>query len=179
MAQAVKMIRDDMAQSAGQSQTLSAQRISYVQAPFATRETSFSWDTARFADGTYLIKITASDIASNPSDALTDEAVSEPFLVVNKPPVIIYAKDTMEVLADGRIKLSGIVTQEIVSVAAVQFRVDGGDWWSASSGDGIFDSRTESFDVITEPLGRGLHTVEIKAFSESGVTSSIKVDVGA
>ncbi|HAH86932.1 MAG TPA: hypothetical protein DCL60_06125, partial [Armatimonadetes bacterium] len=74
-------------------------------------------------------------------------------------------------------RLSGIVMQDTICVAAVQFRVDGGDWWSASSGDGIFDSWIESFSINTEPLGRGRHTIEIKAFSESGVTSSLMVEV--
>jgi hypothetical protein len=177
MTQAVKMIHDDMTQASGRNQPIPSQRVSYAQAPFATRQTSFSWDTSRFADGTYLIKVTASDIASNPQNALTDEAVSEPFLVVNRPPVILHARDMMQVLPDGRARLSGIVMQDTICVAAVQFRVDGGDWWSASSGDGIFDSWIESFSINTEPLGRGRHTIEIKAFSESGVTSSLMVEV--
>ncbi len=53
--------------------------------------TSYAWNTSDIPDGTYVVKVVASDKLSNPTGALTGEAVSEPFVVCNTPPsVTVY-----------------------------------------------------------------------------------------
>ena len=52
------------------------------------KETSFSWDTTEVPDGTYQIRVTASDKPSNPDGSLTAKAVSAPFLIANAVPTL-------------------------------------------------------------------------------------------
>jgi hypothetical protein len=55
----------------------------------ALRERQFSWDSTAFADGRYILRVTASDAPSNPpAEALTGENVSDSFLIDNTPPQI-------------------------------------------------------------------------------------------
>src|SRR5205085_4449464 len=52
------------------------------------RDTSKSWDTKSLPDGVYQIKVVASDALSNPTDALTGEAISDPIVLCNALPQI-------------------------------------------------------------------------------------------
>jgi hypothetical protein len=56
----------------------------------------------------------------------------------------------------------------INTLTAVQYRIDGGSWHSASSTDGAFDSGSESFLFTTPPLSDGTHLVETRAQNSVG-----------
>ncbi len=138
--------------------------------------TSTSWDTKTVPDGTYWLKVVASDRESNPTDPMTAEAISEPFIVCNAQPAIrITAR---QVLGSSRtFTLEGTVTQPLIAVTAVQYRVDGGDWIAAVPKDGLFDTSQEGFTLATSALTSGKHTVEVKAFNAAGGTATEKLDV--
>ena len=66
--------------------SLQAQHAAPPPAPAGTstngsgvKDTSFSWDTTEVPDGTYQLRVIASDKPSNPADALTAQAISSPF----------------------------------------------------------------------------------------------------
>lgn len=140
------------------------------------RETSKALDTKLLPDGVYTLKVVASDRISNPMDAQTTQLVSEPFVVCNTPPQVkLSAPQTLG--EGGSVTLEGTVTQNLVAVTAVQYRVDGGDWIAAVAKDGLFDSSQEGFTVVTLPLPKGKHTLEVAAFNTAGSKSIEKTTV--
>jgi sugar lactone lactonase YvrE len=141
-----------------------------------TRQTSRTWDTTSLPDGVYLLKVVASDQASNPLNPLSAQAISEPFLVCNALPQI-RVTTRQAVGVDKTFHLEGVVTQSLIAVTAVQYRVDRGDWIAAVAQDGLFDTSQEGFTLSTASLKSGVHTIEIKAFNAAGGASSTKLDV--
>jgi len=63
-------------------------------------DTVLSWDTTSWSDGTYELKVVATDAGSNaPGEGLTDEQISRAMVVDNTPPVIkigAQKSDTVE-----------------------------------------------------------------------------------
>jgi hypothetical protein len=140
------------------------------------RTTSKSWDTSAVPDGTYRLKVLATDRASNPVDAQTVEVTSEPFVICNTPPSLTLSPAPI-VGSDKTVTLTGAASQAMIAISAVQYRVDGGDWVAAVPKDGLFDSPQESFTATTLPLPSGKHTIEVAVFNGAGVKSVQKVDV--
>ena len=141
----------------------------------STKQTSLSWDTAKFKDGTYLIKVVASDRLSNPIDALTGEAVCEPIIVTNKAPKVFAFKKTLTVRPDKSATVEGFARQELVGIAGVQYKTGTSEWAAAAAADGIFDSNFEAFTIMTQPLKKGEHVIEVKALDQAGNSATTKV----
>jgi hypothetical protein len=139
--------------------------------------TSFTWKTADIADGEYLLKAVASDRIANGSDAEEENAVIGPVTVCNKKPTIALPMSGIAVGKDGVVSVSGSVLQALVDVTGVEWRVDEGQWRAAGAEDGIFDSDTENYSFTTDPLGKGKHKIEVRAFNSAGLTSTESRDV--
>lgn len=142
----------------------------------ALRETSKSLDTKTLPDGTYWLKVVASDYVSNPTDAQTAQAISEPFVICNAAPVITLSSKPL-ISAGHTVALDGSVTQSLIAITGVQYRIDGGDWVAAASKDGLFDSSQEGFALVTAPLVSGKHTLELAAFNAAGTKATQKIEV--
>lgn len=140
------------------------------------RETYRSWDTSGLPDGTYWLKVVASDQPSNPTDALTAEAISEPFLICNTPPQVQWSGSPV-INADKTVAIQGSVMQKLVAVTAVQYRVDGGEWVAAIPKDGLFDTEKANFGFVTMSLPSGKHTIEVLAFNAAGNKATDKIEV--
>lgn len=128
--------------------------------------TLHTWDTRSLPDGSYEIRVVASDRPDNPADlALEDSRTGPVFVVDNTPPVIarIEVSD-----GDGRAVVAGEVTDSASAVSAVDVAVDYGEWMPAFAADGMFDSREESFALEIEDPGPGEHTVAVRAFDRAG-----------
>ena len=54
------------------------------------------------------------------------------------------------------------------TVAAVEFRVDGGTWMWANADDGNYDEAVETYSFTTPPLSEGTHTIETRASNSVG-----------
>ena len=147
----------------------------------ASSKTSHTWDTTKTQDGTYLIKVVASDRISNASDALTAEAVSGPFVICNTPPKITLYRKKIVLSAGDVAQIDGEASGKLVEIVGVQYRVDGGNWSAALAGDGIFDSPTEAFSIKIENLASGDHKVEVQSIDAAGnaATESVQVKVRA
>lgn len=144
----------------------------------STKQTNFNWDTGKMADGIYMFKVVGSDRLSNPAGALTDEAISRPVFVCNKSPRLVAFKSTLTVQADKSVKIEGSSHQDLIGIAGVQYKIDKeNDWAAAAPNDGIYDSGFEGFTIVTQPLGIGLHTIEIKSIDQAGNSASTKIDV--
>jgi hypothetical protein len=140
-----------------------------------TKQTSFSWDTTKVKDGTYIIKVVGSDRLSNPVDALSGEAISDPVVISNAAPKVYAFKKTLTVLADKSVRVEGVAYTELAGLAGVQYKTGADDWASAAAADGIFDSAFETFTLTTLPLSKGEHAIEVKAIDQAGNSATIKV----
>jgi len=146
-------------------------------APMPIRETSRSINTKLLPDGQYVVKVVTSDKPSNPGDARTADAISEPFIVCNTPPTVVVLKASLQIRPNRSVSFEGTALQTLIPITAVQYRVDGGEWMAAVSTDGIFDGASESFTVETPALAAGKHSIEVKAFNAANSTSVDKVEV--
>jgi outer membrane protein assembly factor BamB len=110
-------------------------------------ETIFVWDTTSVPNGTYLIKIGASDSPSNaPAAALIGELESSAFDIDNGPPVIRVT----DVRAGPRPTLVFEVRDDQSPVQRVEYSIDAERWKPVYPKDGISDSRFEEFELVLE-----------------------------
>lgn len=101
------------------------------------------WDTTSVPDGTYVVKIAASDAASNsPGTALAGERESTSFEIDNTPPRITLAGDGRD---GGRLRFT--VRDDHSPVQRVEYSLEGERWRVVYPTDGIPDSRTEEFEI--------------------------------
>jgi len=111
----------------------------------------FVWDTTSVPDGTYYVKVSASDAPSNsPATALTGELESVSFDIDNAPPVIEVQSATR---SGSRATVKFVVRDEQSAVQRVEYSLDASRWRVAYPVDGIADSRREAFDVTVEDAG--------------------------
>jgi hypothetical protein len=108
----------------------------------------FVWDTTSVPDGTYLVRVTASDAPSNaPATALTGEMESVNFDIDNTPPRIEAQPATQ---AGKRSTIAFIVRDEQSPVQRVEYSLDASRWRIVYPKDGIPDSRREEFEVTLD-----------------------------
>ena len=106
------------------------------------------WDTTSVPNGSYLLRVVASDAPSNsPSTALTGALESSSFDIDNAPPEITISS----VRRDGsRLILEFEVRDEYSSVQRADYSLDGDRWQTIYPKDGIADSRVEQFELVLE-----------------------------
>jgi hypothetical protein len=112
----------------------------------ATLDELAVWDTTSVADGSYVLRVTASDRLSNvPAAALSGQMESEVFDIDNSAPVV----SVLAIRAEGN---RSIVTAEVSDATSaidrVEFSIDGGAWQAAYPLDGAADSSRERYDII-------------------------------
>jgi hypothetical protein len=106
------------------------------------------WDTTSVPNGTYVVKVTASDSASNtPGAALEGEMESSAFDIDNGPPAVIV---TSVRPVNGRTTLPFEVRDEWSSVSKVEYSLDAQEWQVIYPRDGIFDGRAEQFELTLD-----------------------------
>ena len=108
----------------------------------------FVWDTTSVPDGTYFLRITASDAASNsPATALTGELESTGFDIDNTPPRV----EAQPIARNGsRVTLAFSVRDDQSAVQRVEYSLDASRWRIVYPKDGIPDSRREEFELGLE-----------------------------
>ena len=114
------------------------------------------WDTSTIPNGTYFVKLVASDSPSNPlSVALAGELESVAFDVDNTPPSIVVGNVRVE---RGRTLIPFDVKDDNSAVLKAEFSQDGQRWRGIFPVDGISDSRSEHYELVLDgELGeRGL-----------------------
>ena len=113
------------------------------------------WDTTSVPDGTYLVKIAASDAPSNsPATALSGELESVSFDIDNSPPRIEIQAPS----APGARAIAFVVRDEHSAIQRVEYSLDASRWRVVYPKDGIPDSRREEFEVRLEEgeIGRSV-----------------------
>ena len=108
----------------------------------------FTWDTTAAPDGSYLVRVVASDARSNaPGAALTGLAESTPFDIDNSPPRIDVAP-AMPGAAESTVTFT--VSDSHSAVRRVEYSLDTEHWQVLFPLDGIADSQTEQFNVTVD-----------------------------
>ena len=108
----------------------------------------FVWDTTSVPDGTYFIKVVASDAPSNsPATALVGELESVGFDIDNTAPKIDVQPAAR---AGARTTISFVVRDDQSSVQRVEYSLDASRWRVVFPKDGIADSRREEFEVTLD-----------------------------
>jgi len=106
------------------------------------------WDTTTVRNGTYFIKVVASDSPSNPAGtALTGELSSAAFDVDNTPPAIIVHDVRVQ---GGRTIISFEVKDDHSPVSRAEFSLDGLRWRGVFPVDGIADSKDERYELTID-----------------------------
>jgi WD40 repeat protein len=111
------------------------------------------WDTTSVPDGTYFIKVSASDAPSNsPGAALVGELESVSFDIDNTAPRIEVQPATR---SGSRTTISFVVRDDQSPVQRVEYSLDASRWRVAYPKDGIPDSRREDFEVTLDESEAG------------------------
>jgi WD40 repeat protein len=106
------------------------------------------WDTTTVPNGTYFVKVVASDSPSNPaSTALTGELDSMAFEIDNTPPAIVIGSVKFE---NGRTTIVFDVKDDHSAVSRVEYSRDGQRWTGIFPTDGVADSKNEHYELAVE-----------------------------
>ncbi len=124
-------------------------------------ESIFVWDTTTVPNGTYFVRVVASDAPSNPAAvALAGERDSGAFQIDHTPPVISVSGVRT---TGGKTTVAFVVTDADSSVSRVEYSRDGGLRWTAVFPvDGIADSKSERYELVLDGPDNAL--------GDSGVT---------
>jgi hypothetical protein len=121
------------------------------------------WDTTSVPDGTYVVKIAASDAPANsPATALVGELESTSFDVDNSPPRIEIQPAKPGAPKSGGRAIAFVVRDDHSAVQRVEYSLDASRWRVVYPKDGIPDSRREEFEVTLEE-GETARNVIIRA----------------
>ena len=112
----------------------------------------YTWDTTSVPDGTYTVKIVASDAPANaPAMALSGERESVTFDIDNTPAAIEVSPGAR---ADAKV-LAFTVRDTQSALRSVEFSQGAGRWKLAYPVDGLLDSREERFELTLESGSAG------------------------
>jgi hypothetical protein len=118
------------------------------------------WDTASVPDGSYTVRVVASDGPSNPAGAaLTGYLDSGVVEIDNTAPTIAAAG----VRRDGSRAVITIDVRDAASpLRAIEYTLDGQRWLPLYARDGLIDSREETVD-LTLDAGQDDRTIVVRA----------------
>ena len=132
----------------------------------------YSWDTTGMPDGTYRVKVVASDAPSNPPESvLTAECISSRFDIDNTPPSISSIKIVRNDAGD---RLRFHADDSHSTLARAEFSVDSGPWTLIFPVGFLADSSRENYDVAIGAMMTGDHVVFVRVFDEFGNVAAAK-----
>jgi hypothetical protein len=136
-------------------------------------DTFYTIGPASLPDGSYRLKVVASDEPSNPHDKfLIGELVSEPFVIASESPEV----EIVDKNVDGKKAMARFRARVHTGrIATAEFNIDGGEWYLVFPEDGIADSSQEDYRIATAELSAGEHLIGIRASDENGNTGTAKL----
>ena len=135
----------------------------------------YTLDSASLPDGTYTLKVVASDALSNPfGKFLIGELISKPFVISNATPAI---EITGQKVQGKRVEVQFRARIPTGRITSGEFSVDGGEWFLVYPTDGVADSIQEEFQFATADLPSGEHIVGVRASDLTGSTGTAKAVV--
>jgi hypothetical protein len=138
------------------------------------RDTLLVWDTTSVPNGTYVLKVLASDRKSHPADsALAGALESSSFEIDNVAPTVQIAAPRRD---GARFVVSAEVRDGDSVVKSVEYSLDAQRWQPAFPVDGILDGRQETFEIRLDADASG-RTVVIRATDSSGNVGTGQVEI--
>lgn len=117
----------------------------------------FVWDTTSVPDGTYFVRISASDASSNaPGNALTGELESASFDIDNTPPRVEIQPPAR---SGAHTAIAFSVTDQQSAIQRVEYSLDASRWRLVHPKDGIPDSRREEFEIVLDEAETGRNVI--------------------
>jgi hypothetical protein len=127
-------------------------------------ENRYSWDTERFADGRYLLRVTATDQPDNyPGQGLWSQAQSEPFLIDNTPPGIEGLTARVE---GSKLLIRFQATDALSPLASAEYSVNGGEWVAVAPTTRMTDSPSHEYSAEAVKPANGEMVVAVKVADE-------------
>jgi hypothetical protein len=118
------------------------------------------WDTSSVPNGTYVVKVVASDAASHPDEqSLAGELESVSFDIDNAPPTVTIGAVTRDGV---RFVVPVEVRDADSPLSRVEYSLDAQRWQTAHPRDGMLDARREVFDVRLDADAAG-RTLVVRA----------------
>jgi hypothetical protein len=128
------------------------------------KEKYLSWDTTAFADGEYVLRVTASDSPSNPPDqALETSLLSDPFLIDNTPPQIV----NLTGLASGnKIEVRWTARDGRSTIDHAEYSINGGEWMLVDPVNRLSDSPVEEYHLLIDRPSVGEQVMAVRVSDE-------------
>jgi hypothetical protein len=136
-----------------------------------------TWNTNTLSDGRYRVKVIASDAEGNAvGEALTAEAVSEPFSIDNTPPQVSALEAKVEAAG---VAVSGAAADGEGWLQRLDLSTDDGAWHSLAPDGGLSDAPRLTFHALLKELTPGPHLVSVRAVDAAGnaATRAVRVVV--
>jgi hypothetical protein len=135
-------------------------------------DTFYTLNAASLPDGTYRLKVVASDAPSNPYDKfLIGELISDPFVIANASPQIDMIGNKV---SGKKVEVQFQAHVATGRIATAEFSIDGGEWYLVFPVDGIADSNQEEYRILTPELSVGEHLIGVRASDGDGNTGTSK-----
>ena len=132
----------------------------------AWTETIYAFDTLAYPDGTYFVKLTASDSPSNPAGLdLKSDKTSPPLVIDNSLPVI---KGFTAARNGASLDIAFVAEDAYSYIEEAKVLVRPGEWRVVFPVDGIADSRSESYKI----------SLKLPAGAENQVTVRVRDSYG-
>jgi hypothetical protein len=134
----------------------------------------YNWDTTSVPDGSYFLRVTASDGPSNPAGTeLSSSREEGPFIIDNTPPVLAPPKVTK---TETGAVIDVDVSDASSALASASYSVDGGKWEALVPADGIFDSPSEKISVKVDKPDASIVVIRVldRAGNSGAVIAAIK-----
>jgi sugar lactone lactonase YvrE len=128
-------------------------------------DTFYSIDSDTLPDGTYVVRVIASDAPSNPSNmALSSDLESQPFTIDNTPPDVAMVQQGMD---RNRVRVAINVVDPTSTLNQAEISVDTGVWKPVFPADGIIDSKSEAFVWVSDDLSPGEHVIAFRIYDDN------------
>lgn len=135
-------------------------------------KTDLDWDTTALPEGTYRVRVEATDEIANPPERVTKHVLeSGPILVDNTPP--LFRAITLQ----GR-RLTGEAFDGLGPIARIEIAVAGtDDWRPLAPSDGVFDQASERFESdVSSIVPAGNWIVAVRAYDAGGNSVSKELE---
>jgi hypothetical protein len=120
----------------------------------------YAFDSNAFADGSYQVRVTASDAPSNtPADALTASLTGEEFIIDNTPPEIAAAKPS----GSAAKRTIRFTAKDALSwIDKAEYSLNGSDWTLLDPVNKVTDSQSLEYEVS----GESGQLISVRIFDE-------------
>lgn len=133
-------------------------------------------DGQSLADGRYVFRIVARDTPSNPLTlALSGERATEPVSIDNTAPIVTASGSP--VITGDKARVSFDATDAASYVTRAEYSVNGGEWKSVYSDDGISDSPRERYTIEIPVTTPGEFAVTIRVYDVNGNSGNARTVV--